>query len=508
MRTESSIKNLIAALCGQLFGSLISLAARIIFLKYLNEEYLGLNGLFTNIITMLSLVELGVGPAMTFSLYKPLAENDVQKIKSLMALYRKAYILIGIAVLVIGIGFTNFYTIFLDEIPNIPQLDLIYILFVSNTAISYLYSYKRSLIICDQKRYIATIYRYGFYIVLNIVQILILAATQNYILFLICQIFFTWLENFAVSLIADKMYPYLKDKNIDKLDKVSITQIKKNISAMVLHKIGGIMVMSTDNIILSKFVGLVWVGLYSNYYLVISALETIVSQVFTSIVASVGSLTAADDKKKLIEVFNKTFFIGFWISALSSICLLILFNPFVELWIGRKYLLDFSVVLVLVINYYITVMRKASLTFREASGTFWQDRYKPLFESAINIAASIILAKKLGIAGVFIGTIISTMTTCFWVEPLVLYKYVFNEGLSSYILRYCKYTLIGLAAALITYLLCSFITEITMLTLVIRFGICLSVPNLIFFFIFYKTEEFQYFFRLLKRILTRFKKKG
>ena len=492
-RTQSSIKNLTYALIGQAAGLIVSFLARVIFVRVLSAEYLGLNGLFTNILTMLSLVELGVGPAMNFSLYKPLAENDTEKVKSLMALYKNAYYLIGVTILVLGFGFTPFYKYLIAEVPNIPYLNTIYILFVINSAVSYFYSYKRSLIISDQKRYIATIYRYGAYITLNIVQVVELFLTHNYILFLVVQIVFTWIENYLVSKKANKLYPYITDNHYEKLDSKSLNQIKKNITAMVMHKVGGIVVNSTDNIIISKFIGLAWTGLYSNYFMIITALNTIISQLYYSIVASVGNLGATDGGNKMESIFYKTFFLTFWIYGFTSICLLVLFNPFVSLWLGYEYLLDQTVIIVIVINYYLGGMRKAVLTFREAAGAYWHDRYKPVFESVINLVTSIILAKYLGISGVFLGTIISTITTCLWIEPYVAYKYIFHQKVGNYFVRFFTYTLTGFAVAIISICLASFVNNITWVTFTVLVLLCASLPNLIFLFAFHKTEEFKYF---------------
>ena len=298
-RTKRSIVNLITAFIGQIFGIIISFIVRMIFVNCLSSEYLGINGLFTNILTMLSLVELGVGSAMTYSLYKPIAEENIEKIKSLMHIYKIAYRIIGIIVLAIGIGFTPFYRCLINEIPNIPNLDLIYILFVVNTGVSYFYSYKRSLIICDQKKYITTLYKYGFYFLYNLAQIIVLLTTKNYILYLICQVISTIVENIAISKKADKMYPYLKEKNIEKLKKSEYKKIKKNVFAMMFHKIGGMIVNSTDNIILSKFVGITTVGIYSNYYMIINGLELIINQIFDAVIASVGNLGASENEKKI-----------------------------------------------------------------------------------------------------------------------------------------------------------------------------------------------------------------
>lgn len=500
MRSKSSAKNLVVALIGQAFGLIISFIARIIFVKFLSDEYLGLNGLFTNLLTMLSLVELGVGSALVYSLYKPLADGDNEKVKSLMDLYRKAYNIIGGVVLIIGILFIPFYRYLISEVPSISHLDFIYILFVLNTAISYFYSYKRSLIICDQKRYIATIYRYVFYFLLNVFQIIVLFLTHNYILYLITQVVFTWLENICISIKADRMYPYLNDKNIKKLDKKELNTISKNVRAMLFHKIGGVVVNSTDNILISKLVGLIAVGMYSNYYLITSALDTITAQFFNAITASVGNLGACTNSKKVKETFNTTFFLNYLIYGVITVCLLILFNPFIEVWLGKKYLFDFGVVLVITICFYLKGIRKTCLTFKDALGLFWQDRYKPIIESIINLVASIILGIRYGVLGVFMGTIISTVTTSLWIEPYVLYKYYFKENIIDYLYRFIKYTLVVVLTYLIVQKIVILISINGILGLLIKGVVSLILSILIMTIVFIKTNEIKHVKKIFKDI--------
>lgn len=505
-RTNNSIKNLSYAFIGQFIGILISLVSRFVFIKILTTEYLGLNGLFSNILSMLSLFELGVGPAMSFSLYKPLAENNKEKIKSLMKLYKKAYIVIGICVLVIGIALIPILPYLIDEMPDIKEnISVIYTLFVLNTAISYFYTYKKSLIISDQKRYIATKYKYIFYFLLHLIQIIVLITTKNYLLFLIVQVIMTLLENISISKKTDRMYPYIKEKNIEPLLNTDKINIKKNVGAMFIHKIGGVFVNSTDNFMIAKFLGLSTVGLYSNYYLIINAINIVLSQLFSSIIASIGNLRATSTDEKVYLVFKKIYFINFWIYGFSSICLFVLCNDFITLWLGEEYLLSIYIVGILVINFYITGLRKAVLTFRDALGVYWQDRYKPIIESIINIIASIILVKQLGIFGVFLGTFISTITTCFWIEPYVLYKYGMNQKLKNYFIIYLKYSLVTIITGIITYVLASFTVGNLITTFIFKFIVSIILPNLLFYLIFYKTDEFIYFKNLFKNMLKKIK---
>lgn len=496
-RTKYSIRNLTFAMTGQVVGLVVSLISRLVFVRYLTTDYLGLSGLFSNILTMLCLVELGIGPAMTYSLYKPLAEDDQSKIKGLMGLYKKVYNIVGIVVIILGFMILPFYRFLIKDVPSISHLDIIFILFVLNTAVSYFYSYKQSLINADQKRYITTCFQYAFFTLLQIVQIIVLIFTQNYIVFLITQVIFTWVQNVAVSKYADNMYPYLKNKGYDKLSEEDLNPIKKNVGAMVFHKVGSMVVLATDNILISRILGLFWVGLYSNYNLITKSLNNVIYQVFNSIVASVGNLGVQEDKEKVTDVFEKVFFLDFWIYGFSSICLFVLFNPFIRLWLGEKYLLDEPVVFIIVLNFYIYGMLKAVRTFRDASGLYYYDRYKPIFEAVINLVASIIFARKIGLSGILIGTIVSTLTTCFWVEPWVLYRKCLSKPLRTYFILSFKYFAITSIVGTIAYGGCSLLPTHGLVAFVSKVGICTALPNLLFLLIFFRSEELMFYKKVL-----------
>ena len=274
---------------------------------------------------------------------------------------------------------------------------------------------------------------------------------------------------------------------------------------MSMHKVGAVVVNSTDNILISKLIGLASAGLYSNYYTIIHPLQTITNQIFESIVASVGNLTATvkdGNMEHLMETFYDVFFFAFWIFTFCSICLLNLLHPFIEfMWLRNKgWLLDNLTLYVLVLNFYLYGMRRPVLTFRDATGAFWNDRFKPIFESIINLVASILLAKKFGIAGIFLGTLVSTVTTSLWVEPMVLYHNVFYASMRSYFIRFFTYTAIGVAICVLTTWLCGLVGY-SLISIVPRALICVAVPNLLLFLIFHKTKEFRYFEQLGKHLL-------
>lgn len=491
-RSKKSIKNFIYALVGQSLGLIVSFISRIVFIKILGSEYLGLNGLFTNILTVLSLAELGIGEAITFSLYKPLADDDREKCAMLMQFYKKTYICIGLIILVVGISITPLLPFLIKDIPNIEYINIIYILFVINTSFSYFYSYKRNLIIADQKRYIATFFRYLFYVILNVTQMIFLLINHSYFIFLILQITFTIIENLCISVKANKMYPYLKNKNSTRLDKKSKNEIVKNTKAMMMHRIGSVVVNSTDNLLLSAFSGLSVVGIYSNYYLIINALNLVFGQFFNSLTASVGNLIASEDKNKQYDIFKKIDFLNFWIYSFSSICLLCLLNNFIEVWLGKEYVFSYSIIIIIIINFYVNGMRKTILMFKDAAGLFYQDRWKSIIEAIINLIVSIILVIKYGAIGVFIGTFVSSITTCLWVEPFVLYKYCFDKNVKNYFKQYIMRFILTVSLASCMYFICSFSPFNIYISLILNGLLCAVIINFLYWIFYHNTEEYKY----------------
>ncbi len=502
-RTQSTLKNLSYVMVGQVLGIIVSIIARIIFVRTLSAEYLGLDGLFTNIITVLSLVELGIGPALVFSLYKPIAEKNIELIKSLLKLYQRAYLIIGSLIILFGIIVAPFIHYLIKDMPDMPHIHFIFVLFVLNAAVTYFYSYKRSLIIADQRKYIDATYRYGGFILLNIVQCTVLIIWKNFIFFVICQLIFNIVENILASRTADKLYPFLKSKNVAPLNKEVIKGIYKNVKAMAMHRMGSVVVLSTDNILISSFVGLLAVGLYSNYRLILTALNIVLMQFFEAAKSSVGNLSVLESKARTREVFNKIYFMNFWLYGFASVGILCNLNPLIELWLGKKFVFSMEIVLLIIIHFFLEGMRRASLTFRDAMGLYWYDRYKPVAEALINLAASIILLKIMGIGGIFLGTILSILTTGFWIEPYILYKNGFKSSSKSYFIAYSKYLSSVVLAASLSYGICALLPETTFFILAAKIFISTAVTNLLFYFLFRKSDEFQYFRELTIEIIRK-----
>lgn len=449
-RTDNSLRNLKTAVLFKLAAIVVNFIARKIFVVVLTKEYLGLDGTFANILTMLSLAELGVGTAITYSMYKPLAEGDQKLILSLMTLYRKFYTVIGITVGVLGAALTPFLQYIIRDIPDIPHIHLIYLMFVLDSSISYFLVYKQSLISADQKQHIVTAYQYKTSMAVTAAQCVALLLTGNYVLYLALKLCATFVCNALLARKADRLYPYLKQKTVQPLPAPVRQDISKNIRAMT---------------------------------------------------ASIGNLCAAEDTTHAQSVFWRVDLLTRWLYGFSAVCLVVLLNPFISLWLGADYLFPMPIVLLVVSSFYVTGMRQSVLTFREAMGLYWYDRHKPLFESAINLAVSILLAKPFGIVGIFIGTVVSTLSTCTWVEPYILFRHGFGAPVGKYFARYALNVLLTTAAGIATWYVCALLPAAGFWPFVAKVLLCCVLPNLFFLLVYGKTSEFRYFLTLGKSVL-------
>lgn len=456
-RLTNTIRNAAVGFGAQLIIVLLNFINRTFFIRYLGAEYLGLSGLFSNILSMLSLAELGIGVAISFSLYKPLQEQDIRKTKALMSFYQLAYNVIGVVILGLGLCLVPFLDHLIKNRPDIPYFTIIYLLFLANSVVSYFFTYKRSLLSADQKEYLNTINRTLFSIIQCAGQFIVLVFTRNYLLYLLVVIICTIGSNIRISYQCDKLYPYLK-VNQERLTKEETKTLLKYVGAQLSHKVGGIVVSGTDNVLTTALVngGLVIVGLYSNYLLLINTIKSIITMFFTAVTASVGNLNAECNTDKAKEVFDKMFFLNMCFYGISTCCIYNLANDFIRLWIGEDYLLSTGIMTVIVINYYISGMRQTCQTYNTTLGLFWNDRFKPWIEALINLVSSIALARYYGFMGILLGTLISTVTTSFWVEPYILYKHGFNMRLGDYFIRYGQYTAAILFATGLAFFLTGF----------------------------------------------------
>lgn len=492
MRIKQAERNIRYSLIIYALNNILKFIVRVVFVKCLPVEYLGINGLFSNVLALLTLAELGVGQSIVYSLYKSLASDDTETVKLLMKLFKKAYIAIGCFIIAAGFFMIPWLEWFIKD-NNISNLRLFYVIFLLNTGISYFYAYKRDIIIADQKQYINSIYQGIGQIILAVFQVVSLVVYESYLIYIALMLVITMCENWMVARKADKLYPYLRESAAGCLSSDIYLKIKQNIKSMVGHRLGSVFVTSSPNIILSKFIGLSAIAVYSNYFLVISAVNNLANQFFASITAGIGNLIVLESSQKKAYIFKVIEFIVAWQAMIVSCSFYVLLNPLIEVWLGKQFLFDSVIVRCLIVNFYLMYMRKAVLAFRDASGLYWNDRYKPLAEAVINLVASVYLTVHYGVIGVIWGGIISTLLTCFWVEPYVLFGNSIDIRLKDYFKDYFKYAVVTLLTAVFSkWLYNQLFSEVTVINFILGVILCLIISNAVWILVFRKREEMAY----------------
>lgn len=506
-RTENFVRNTSVGILMQIFSLLLSFASRTIFIKLLTNDYLSINGLFSNILSTLSIVELGFGTALIYFLYKPVADNDKDKIKVILKYYKKVYIVIGTIMIMLGLMVIPFMRYIIKDPPQVKEsLNFIYILYLLSTASGYFYYYKIALINAYQKNYIVSIYNQFFKWIQMILQIIVLLLTKSYILYLIIQLICVILNCSCLSLKANKLFPFIKEKTDKNISKVEKKQISTKVKSLIFYRLNPAILNGSDNIVLSSIVGVKYVGIYSNYYLITSYLTMFMSQITSSLEIGVGNLNAKETREKKEEVFYDSFYLCFFIYSIVCILLMSLTNDFIKIWLGDEFLFSdfvlFSIILVLFIN----GMQFTCYTFRTTSGLFEKNKLVPLYEVIINIVVSIFLAKLIGVSGVFFGTVIARLATIFWTDPKILYDEIFEtKNRKKYYFKYFKYTLITFFIGIIVYLLSKYFTSKNYFYWIVKALVLGIITLFSIIALTFKTSEFNVFGSNIKKIFLKLK---
>lgn len=505
-RTAYMAKNFMWAVVGNLSNSLLGFISRTVFIHMIGTTYLGINGLFANILGMLSLAELGMGGAISFSLYKPLAEGDTKKIQGTINFYRTAYRLIAAVVAGIGIAIIPFLNYIVKGADGVQHIGLIYCVFLFNSVTSYLIVYKTVLLDADQRNYLITNINTVVRCITVVLQLLVLIITKNYFIYLFTEAIVQLLSKVYLNYFTNKQYPYIKEKNNEKLSSEEKNKIFIKIKALILHKIGDVAIYQTDNIITSVIINVTAVGLVSNFTMIISMINKFAMAFLNSAVAGFGNVIATENTSQRLKIYKRYEFMAFYFFCWTGICLYFLLEPFVSIWLGKDMLIDTVTVTLLCVNYYITGMRVPLANIKTAAGIQEQDRWAPIIQSIINIVVSIVAAKMWGLKGVYIGTFVSGMVPTL-VRPYVVYKYIFEIDCGSYFKEYLKRITILLVNILIIYAIFGIIRVSNPIVELISKGVvCAVLPNIVIIAVYYRKDEFQYILDMLLNITGKLKK--
>jgi O-antigen/teichoic acid export membrane protein len=508
-RTGAAIKNSLFSVITYLISTITIIIARTVFIKVLGIEILGLNGLFTSILFILSFTELGIGSAMTFALYKPVHERDLITIKSIMNLFSRTYRFIALFTVVIGLLIIPFLQLFIDVNSDIP-IRLYFILFLFNSAVSYIFSEYKSLLIVMQMNYVESIVKLFLITLMSMMQIIALIFFENYLLYLLIQLLITCITNYIIRLYTKKKFQYIFSADDVELDRTIIDNIIKNTKGMISHRIGSIVVTGTDNILISTFIGISTVGIFSNYNLIVNVLKSILTQLVNPIVGSVGNFNITETGEASFKMYRRISFIFFYFVVLFTSGISICINDVIKAWIGDSYLLSSNIVLLITINFYVILMRKPTILYIDSLGYFWELRLKSIVEAVLNLVISLTLLQffKMGLYGVLLGTLLSNILTNLWWEPKVLFEKKFNKKLTDYFKLYTHYSLITLLISVIAYISANKIEiEHIFINLVLKIIITVLVVTFLFIVLFRKSEEYFYTKTIFLQQLHRISKK-
>lgn len=504
-RKEKVLKNIIAQIIGTIVQTSLGFVVRRVFLDCLSVELLGINSLMSSIVGMLSIAELGVGEAINFSLYEPLAKGDKKQVGAIMRLYKLVYVIIAFVILLLGVFFLPALPYVVNS--TIPQKEVytIYMLFLLDTFLSYCLAYSRNIISADQKDYVVINIDTVSQILVSVFQIILLILTKNFILYILIKIAITLIRNIYIHRLSWNMYPFLKEKKQGTLSKEYKEKLLENIKALFVIKIAVFCVSGTDNLLLSSFVSITSVAIYANYQTLFNLINKTFNAIFDKARASIGNYLVTNTEEEAMTLFNNIFFANFLLTSFTAIGMFVLGNEVITIWLGEG--MTWSVGIVAMISFcnYSRYIMQTCEAFRGAKGLYSPRpfvKYLSLFEGILNLIASVFFIKvfKMGVAGVFMGTMVSTLVSTISV-PWIVYKFVFQKPLFEFWKSYLKYTGSAVLVAVLSELIFrSFYMENHWLNLIMGCIVCCLITGVCYWVIYRKTPEYNYYFDLLKNI--------
>lgn len=504
-RKKNATRNIIFGTCLKLYQIVVPFLMRTIMIYFMGVQYLGLNSLFTSVLQVLNLVELGVGSAMVYSMYKPVAEHDNNTICALMGLYRKYYRIIGMVVLAAGCVIIPFVPHLIKS--DVPEGINIYVLYVMNllaTVFTYwLYAYKNSILQAYQRNDIVSKVTIITDTIKYILQIFTIVFLKNYYMYVLVLILLQIASNIITAAVVTRMYPEYRCKG--SLPKEEVAQINSRIRDLFTSKIGAVIVNSADTVVISAFLGLTVLAIYQNYFFIISSVIAFIAVVFNSCTAGIGNSIIVETKEKNYNDFKKFTFLIAWIAGFCTVCIVCLMQPFMNIWMNgnEKLMLGMSEVVCFCIYFFVYEIQQLLLTYKDAAGMWHEDKYRPLVTALTNLALNIIMVQFFGLYGVLLSTVISII---FIGMPWLFYNLftvLFKRNAAKYVIRVVYYTVITIVISIITYSVCSLVPFTGIAELIVKLIICIIVPNLLFFATLFKFEEFGQVKALVKGILKR-----
>ncbi len=491
-RTKNAARNVAFGGIYRIYSMLAPFVMRTVILYQLSVDFLGLDSLFTSVLQVLNLAELGVGSAMVFSMYQPIAEDDTPTICALLNLYRKIYRIIGLVILVVGTLIVPLIpSLVRGGVPDGMNIYCLYLLNLGSTVLSYwLFAYKGCLFDAHQRvdrthklHLIVDTMKYA-------VSIMLIFLFRNYYFYLISKLFFQLLFNVLRSRYADRVYPDLRPSGM--LDAESKKKIVSRVRDLFTAKLGGVVMNASDSLVISAFLGIHELAVYQNYYFIVSSLRACLEVVLTASLAGIGNSLVTETKEKNYWDFRRLTFIFCWITGLSCCMLLCLYQPFMRLWTGDQLLMPISVVISLVLYLYIVEVNRITNIYKDAAGIWHEDRFRPLTAAIVNVLLNVLTVRWIGVFGVIFSTVIAFAAVELPWLIRNLFRLIFPSFyVGKYVRRLLLYFFVTAIVCAATYAVCAMLRLSLIPAIVIRFLISLCLPNLMFLLLYKRTEEFQ-----------------
>ena len=496
-RTKKSAINSVVGIGCSLISSLLSFVLQAIFIRLLGLEYSGINGLFTDILKILNLAELGISNAIMFRLYKHISENNFSEIEKLLCFYKKVSISIGIVIFMVGLGFIPFLHFFVKEVPTFPEsLWSLYVIVLSTSVVTQFYSYKSVLILAKQDRFVYTIINYSSIFLKHGLQILVLWLFKNIYLYLLVALFTSVLSSIVMGVVSKRRYAHTFDSS-EKLTNLEKRDLLKDVGSLSVYKICRTLDATLDTFLISKYVSVAITGIYASVNMLLSALNELLCCFNDGIIASVGDVYASGDKLRTKQIFYQSYHLTYLIYGVCTATLFPFLKLFTNWWIGNT--LSDAAIYFMLINFYMYGFGMTVATFRNSMGVFKKGWIRPAITAGINFVVSLILIQKIGLAGAFIGTLISRTLTLVWYDPYIVFKHCFKEIPVKYYFRYVFYFVfvaVACIANLFINTILPFNNNIIWLMIHGLCYLCVSVILLLLFGALFKEQ---------KEVITRFK---
>ncbi len=502
-RTRNAVRNVIFGGLLKGYQILIPFVMRTLLIRYLGMEYLGLNSLFTSILQILNLAELGVGSALGYSMYAPIAEGKTDEICALLLLYRRYYRCIGLVILLLGMVLLPFLPSLVrtDSIPPDVNLYVLYLLHLGACVLSYwLFAYKNSLLAAHQRSDLASKTDLAVRTLQYLIQAVLLVGCRNYYWYLLAALGAQILTNLCTALVAKKNYPDYVPKG--KVEEQSRRQIRGKIRDLFTSRVGAVIVNSADTLVISAFLGLTVLAVYQNYYYIVTSVIGMVGVLFTSCIAGIGNSLLTESRQKNYENFRKFTLLIAWIAGLCTCCLLCLFQPFMKLWIGEAGVLPGQIVICLCVYYFIYEFNQLFNAYKDAAGIWHRDRFRTLVTAGVNLALNLLLVGSMGLYGVILSTVAATAIVGMpWLLHNLFTTLFDGEDCVAYLGTMAFYGGMTFFNCILTYGVCSQIPAEEILGLAERAVVCLFTSNILFLLCYGGRKEFRQLLTLGKRFL-------